>query len=230
MRGQAAVAIVLEDAGIEIPYGISDVGSFRRWARSDSFPERGRIDWVAGKMEVDLAREDVNAHGSPKAAIASVLLRLVHDPGRGLVFIGRMRLSSTSADLSAEPDVLVLLTRTVERGRVKLVPKASGEAGRYVEIEGAADIVVECVSDSSAVKDLRALRAAYHAAGVREYWIVDARGMEPRLELLHHRRDGYVPARPDGGGFVRSGVLRKRVRLVRVRQRAGLVFYRLDVA
>ena len=55
--------------GIEIPPGILDLERFRAWARSDDFPERGRIDWVAGRLEVDMSPGDLNTHGSPKSAI-----------------------------------------------------------------------------------------------------------------------------------------------------------------
>jgi hypothetical protein len=61
--------IALQADGIEIPPGIVDLERFRAWARSGSFPERGRIDWVAGRLEVDMSPGDLNTHGSPKSAI-----------------------------------------------------------------------------------------------------------------------------------------------------------------
>ena len=68
------VAILPE--GIEIPPGISDLEAFRSWARSESFPDRGRLDRVAGRIEVDMTPEDINTHGTPKTAVASTLLAL----------------------------------------------------------------------------------------------------------------------------------------------------------
>ncbi len=64
--------------------------------------------------------------------------RIVVEEKRGLVLIDSSRYTCSSADLSAEPDVLVVLKESLETGRVRLIRK----------VQGAADLVVECVSDS----------------------------------------------------------------------------------
>lgn len=184
---------------------------------------------MGGHLEVDMSPEDINTHATPKSAIAGVLISLVQDTQRGIVCIDSTRISSSSADLSAEPDILVLLLSTIESGRARLVPKASRKKDRYVEIEGSADLSVECVSDSSEEKDKDSLRELYQRAGVREYWIVDVRGEAVEFQVLHYRKDGYVQAPIDSRGFQRSAVLKRRVRLARVHRTAGIVFYRLDV-
>jgi hypothetical protein len=117
--------IHLQKDGVEIPACITSLEQFRDWARSDDFPERGRIDWVGGRMEVDMAPEDLNTHGSPKSAIAGKLWLLVQETRRGMVYIDRTRLSSPEGGLSAEPDVLVLLFETVEAELARLIPRAS---------------------------------------------------------------------------------------------------------
>lgn len=177
-----------------------------------------------------MSPEDLNAHGSPKAAIAARLLPWVHDTRRGMVCIDQARISSPLADLSAEPDVLVLLLEGLERGRAVLIPKASGEAGRFVEIEGAADLVVEVVSDSSTTKDRRHLKKAYFDAGVSEYWIVDARREPLTFEILVPGEQGFVDSVPDAAGFRASPILGRRLRLVRSREKAGIVFFTLEEA
>ncbi|MBI4604924.1 MAG: Uma2 family endonuclease [Planctomycetes bacterium] len=221
--------IVLQPEGIEIPAGITSLERFRAWVRSEAFPERGRIDWVAGRLEVDMAPEDVFTHGTPKSAIAGKLIALLQESEKGLVFIDKTRISSSTADLSAEPDVLVILDETLESGRVKLVPKASGEEGRYVEVEGSPDLVVECVSDSSVKKDTKLFRELYHAAGAREYWIIDARREKVDFKVLCFRKDGFVEARRDSAGCLHSEVLGRRVRLVRSPKRSGAVYFRLEL-
>ncbi|MBI4601476.1 MAG: Uma2 family endonuclease [Planctomycetes bacterium] len=230
-KGRATLgrAIVLQPEGIEIPPGITSLRRFREWARSDGFPERGRIDWVDGRMEVDRTAEDLLTHGNPKAAILAELLPIFHKPEKGYVFIEKARISCPEADLSAEPDILVVLMHTLEAGQVRLIPKTSGEEGRYVEIEGAPDLVVECVSDSSSAKDFTFLRDAYHRAGVREHWIVDARGRSVDFRVLLHRKAGYVRARADSNGFARSGILDRKVRLRRRTKGPGLVFFQLEI-
>jgi Uma2 family endonuclease len=221
--------IVLHPEGVEVPAGITSLDRFREWVRSDGFPQKGRIDWVAGRLEVDMTPEDVNTHASPKSAIAGELVLLGQKPQRGLVCIDSTRISSPDADLSAEPDILVLLVETVEGGRARLVPKAGGKEERYVEIEGSPDLVVECVSDASTRKDKQRLRELYHRAGVREYWIVDARRDPVEFQVLEHLQEGFVPAETVGHGFQRSAVLERRIRFRRTRKAAGIAFFQLDV-
>jgi Uma2 family endonuclease len=228
-RSTPEPVIVLHPEGVEIPTGITSLEQFREWVRSDRFPERGRIDWVAGRLEVDMAPEDINTHSSPKSTIAGNLVMLVQKTQRALVCIGSTRISSPTADLSAEPDILVILLSTLESGRARLIPKVSGKEDRYVEIEGSPDLVVECVSDSSTAKDKKLLRDVYHKAGVQEYWIVDARKEDIEFQVLHYQKDGYVPATRDAPGFQRSEVLERKVRLTRARKAAGIVFFRFEV-
>lgn len=221
--------IALAGDGVEIPPGIHDLACFRAWARSDEFPERGRIDWIAGRLEVDMTAEDLSTHGTPKSAIAYALIGLLQERQKGYVFIDRARLSNPEADLSAEPDVLVLLPATIESGAARLVPKTSGAPDRYVEIEGMADLVVEVVSDSSEARDAERLRDAYHRAGVREYWLVDARSPSPDLKILARKESSYVAARRGPGGWAHSRVLARWVRFVRSRRKGPLPCYRLVI-
>jgi Uma2 family endonuclease len=221
--------IALADHGVEIPPGIVDLESFRKWARSDGFPERGRIDWVAGRLEVDMSPEDLNTHGSPKSAVAGELINRIQELDRGLVYIDRARVSNPCADLSAEPDIVVVLFETVESGEARLVPKASGETGRFVEIEGRVDLVVECVSDSSETRDRGRLPRRFWIAGIPEYWVVDGRGEAVSLEILSRGSEEYEATPCDERGFRRSEILQAKVRLSRRRERAGLVVFRLEV-
>lgn len=227
-RGRTTT-ILCDEEDVRIPGTVTDLGRFRAWARSDAFPERGRIDWIAREVWIDMSPEDANTHGSPKAAIAVKLGDLVE--GRldtGVVYIDRTRISVPGADLSVEPDVVVILFDSLESGRVKLVPKASREPGRFIEVQGPPDIVVECVSDSSEDKDTEKLLAAYRKAGVAEYWLVDARAKRPVFTLFQLRKGKYVAAPRRRDGTMVSSVLGRAVRLVRRRPRAGIVRYRLE--
>jgi len=57
--------VLLEDREqIEIPT-IHNLAEFRRWALSEDFPERGRIDYIAGKIEVDMSPEDMELSKLP---------------------------------------------------------------------------------------------------------------------------------------------------------------------
>lgn len=179
----AAPVIVIEPYGIEVPPGLTTLGRFRSWARSAGFPDQARIDWIAGRIEIDASPEDLFTHGTPKSAIAGRLVSLFQDRRQGIVLVGRARLTNLRADLSAEPDVVVLLDATVRSGGARL-------GRRSMEIDGIADLIVECVSDSSVTRDNERLREAYHRAGVPEYWLIDARTDPLSFEVLLWRAKG----------------------------------------
>lgn len=221
--------VVFEALDIAVPMEILDLVRFREWLRSPEFPAAGRIDWVQGRLEVDVAPEDLETHGGPKSTIAGRLIALLQEAGRGRVYIDRARLTCPGTDLSVEPDILCVLFETVESGQARLVPRASGQQGRFLEVEGAADLIVECVSDGSVKKDTLELRDLYHQAGVREYWIVDARRCPPHLEVLLHQPEGYASARISADGHQHSSVLGADVRFTRDGERAAFQLYRLDV-
>src|SRR5687767_9535252 len=69
------VRIVIEGE-LEIP-PIRNLAEFRDWACSDEFPEKGRIDFIDGTIEVDTVTEEALAHGSPKSELARVILNRV---------------------------------------------------------------------------------------------------------------------------------------------------------
>lgn len=221
------MASVLFEEQVEIPLGIKNLADFRRWALSPQFPPRGRIDYLAGRIEVDMSPEDFFTHGTLKTEVSGEIRLRVNHLDLGHVLIAETRISSVPADMSAEPDIVVITYKALEDGRVRLVPKASGEPDRYVEVEGAPDLIVEIVSDSSVKKDTERLPAAYYRAGVREFWLIDARGQE-LLFQIHHRASHSFEAVPvESGGFQRSHVLDLSFQLDRVRHERGHWVYRL---
>ena len=166
---------VLFEEQFEVPY-CSSLAEFRAWALSDDFPQHGRIDYIKGRIEVDMSPENVFFHGSIKTEVVGVLASIVKSAGGGYLFTDQMRVSSPAADLSAEPDVVYMSDETIDSGRVRSVPSASGEPDSYVELEGAPDLVVEIVSDNSVAKDTKRLPISYWCAGIAEYWLIDVRG------------------------------------------------------
>ena len=214
-----ASSVIFEER-VEIPY-FRSLAEFRAWALSDAFPERGRIDYVGGRIEVDMSPENLFFHGSIKTEVVRVLANIVQSAGGGYLFSDCTRVSSPNADLSAEPDVVYVSADSIDSGRVRLVPSAGGEPDSYVELEGAPDLVVEIVSDSSVAKDTKRLPVSYWCAGIAEYWLVDVR-RERLLFRLHARgADGYEPAPADAEGFQLSAVFDRRFRLERRRDARG---------
>jgi len=169
-----AITLVLEEQ-LEVPMDLRGLADFRRWATSDAFPERGRIDYIAGRIEVDMSPEDLHTHGILKTELIRVLAQQNKAAGLGELYSDRARISSPEADLSVEPDVVFISEASLDSGRIRLVPKAGGAPDRYIELEGPPDLVVEIVSDSSVGKDTRRLPNAYYQAGVPEFWLIDAR-------------------------------------------------------
>lgn len=207
-------AVRLED-GLLIPAEAGTLEGFTRWAQSEAFPVGGRIDFVDGTVEVDMSPEDLQTHGTPKSELLAFVHQIVKKADLGQVFVDRTRLRSSGAGLSCEPDVLFISWGALESGRVRYVRSASGRPGRFIEIEGAADLAVEIISDGSVEKDTERLPPLYARAGVRELWLVDARGAELKLDILQLHGRRYRRARSDAEGYRASKVLGLRVRLRR---------------
>lgn len=215
---------------LRIPASARALDGFRRWARSPEFPETGRIDYLAGELEVEMSPEDLYTHGAPKAEIAAALQELIARSGLGAVFVDRARVTVPEAGesgLSAEPDVTVVLWETLDSGRVREIPSAGGAAGRFIELQGPPDLIVEVVSDGSVTKDRERLPALYAAAGVPELWLVDARGaaIDFRIYDLAGSRYQEVARR---GEWLTSPLLEREVRLTRSRAGAARWSYRLE--
>jgi Uma2 family endonuclease len=213
---------------IRIPRQTRDLAGFRAWAVSPRFPQSGRIDFLAGDLEVRMSPEDLQTHGLVKTEIAAVLHLLVARGGLGEVYVDRARVSSPPADLSVEPDIVAVLWETLDNGRLRYIPAARGEPGRFIEMEGAPDVVVEILSDSSVRKDLARLPPLYAAAGVPELWRVDARHERLRFEILTLEPGGYQRVKPGAGGWARSPRLGRRFRLARHQTRPERWIYRLE--
>ncbi len=193
------MARVIFEERVAVPLGLTGLADFRRWAHSPEFPSVGRIDFLAGTIEVDLSPEDIFCHGVLKAEVAAVLQRRIKRHALGLLLIDSTRVVCERADLSVEPDIVFVAHTSLREDRVRLVPKATGEPGRFVEIDGPPDLVVEIVGDTSVEKDTVRLPRAYHAAGVREFWLFDAR-RRPATFLIHAwTPSGFVPVGSAGG-------------------------------
>ncbi len=216
-----------------IPEAAYELKGFRAWARSDEFPQTGRIDYLAGVIESDMSPEDLHTHGTVKTAIAAALFAVIARPRQGFVFADRTRVTLPVAQVSVEPDVVAVLFSSLDRGGVRQVPAKSKGPGRFVEFEGAPDLVVEILSDSSVKKDTERLPPLYAADGVGELWLVDARGEELELEIrtLEAGRGpgaGFQVAERDGDGWAESPLLGGRIRLVREPTPHAGWFYELE--
>jgi Uma2 family endonuclease len=210
-------AIIFEE-NLRIPEDAFTYEGFQRWTESADFPETGRIDYLEGNVEVDMSPEDLYTHSAVKTVVATKLQQLVGETDLGDVFIDRARVRSRFAELSVEPDIVVIFGKSLEAGKVRLLPAAARKGpDRFSALEGAADLVVEIVSDGSVGKDTRRLPGLYARAGVPELWVVDARGRELRFRIHSLREGSYALIEPDPEGWVRSPQLGGDLRLTRRR-------------
>jgi Uma2 family endonuclease len=128
------------------------------------------------------------------------------------VFPDRTLLTNESAGVSNEPDVIFARRETLASGRLRQVPTVEGHGAK--ELVGTPDMVLEIVSDSSLRKDLVELPARYHAAGVAEYWLIDARGEVVQFHILRRGETEYL-ATEASEFWLPSGVLERRFRFER---------------
>lgn len=182
---------------------------------------------MAGNIEVTISPRDLYTHGAVKTAVAARLHEWVTESGLGTVFVDSTRIVDPQVGLSAEPDIVVALDETLDRGDLREVPSVSHEAGRYVELEGAPDLVVEILSDSSVAKDTERLPPLYAAAGIPELWLIDARTDRLAFEVKALEGAIYKPVEGASDGWTLSPLL-GRVRLSRERNRRSRWRYRLE--
>jgi Uma2 family endonuclease len=204
----APACAVIVDERVYVPPGIDSLASFRTWAHSDEFPEIGRIAWLNGTLWLDLTMEQAYTHNGVKLEIARVLSSLSRITQDGCYFVDGMRLSHPGTNLSTDPDGMFIRFAAFQGGQIRQVP---GVHGGVVEFEGTPDMVLEVVSDSSVEKDNVLLPPLYLAAGIAEFWRIDARG-DLRFEVLRHTAAGYASTQlPDG--WWRSSVFQRDFRL-----------------
>src|SRR5688500_13238325 len=160
--------VIIEDT-IRIPDSVTALDSFRRWVRSEEFPQKGRISFLNGEVWVDRSPENLFSHNQVKGEIAIVLGGLVKSARLGRYFHDRTLLSHTDAGLSTEPDGLFISNATFKSGRIRLDRRIE----ESIEIEGTPDMVLEVLSKSSQRKDTVILRDLYWHVGIPEFWLVD---------------------------------------------------------
>ena len=182
-----ADAIILEEQ-IEIPMSLRSLAEFRDWTATDAFPERGRIDYLAGRIEVDMSPEDLHTHGKPRTEIVGVVGRRVKNLHLGELYTVRARVSNLEANLSAEPDLVFVSDASLNRGRVRLIPRA---------------------------------------AGVTEFWLIDARAADLVFRIHRRGATAYEPADSDPQGHQYSAVLDAWYRLDRSRNEFGRICFDL---
>ena len=210
---------------VRVPSWVADLESFRRWADADDFPENGRVWFLEGGVWLDMSKEQVFSHVLVKTEIASTLRSLVKAGQMGMYLVDGALLSNVAANISGKPDGMFLSTGTLQSKRARLV---EGMEEGFLEVEGSPDMVLEVISPTSVRKDKVTLRQAYWEAGIREYWLVDARQGPPVFDILRSTARGYAATRKQQG-WLKSAVFGKAFRLVARTTPLGHPDYSLEV-
>jgi Uma2 family endonuclease len=185
---------------LSIPSTAYSLQGFRQWAASDQYPERGRICYLPEGLVIDMSPELLETHNYVKTDVAFALTGLVRQRKLGRYIGDRALYSNECANISTEPDGMFIRGQTVRSGRCSLIE--SRRPGVNIEVLGSPDWVLEVVSPTSVRKDKVILRDAYFRAGIGEYWIIDALGDEPELQILVPDKEGVVAIESKGGWFV----------------------------
>jgi Uma2 family endonuclease len=212
---------------VEVPLNVRTLRAFRRWAFSPDFPQSGRIDYIGGRIAVDMSPERAFTHGSPKVELIRVLGNYLNQQDVGLLFSDRMRVTSLEADLSAEPDLVFVSYTALQEGRVAFDEPTKRAPRDFLELRGAPDLVVEILSPGSIRKDTRDLPPRYFTAGVREFWLVDALRTPFRFQVFGRGPTRFMARRRDQLGFQPSAVLGVKVLMEQRTTARGFPGYRL---
>src|SRR5688572_1595542 len=104
--------IVFKGSG-RVPTWVQDLESFRRWTRSEEFPEQGNISYLGGLLWVDLSMER-DAHNQIKSGVGATF-RVVNSGGKlGRDYQDGMRLTHPEVGLSTQPDGLYFAWETLQ--------------------------------------------------------------------------------------------------------------------
>lgn len=217
--------VQLYSDSVHVPDWVHDLESFRGWILSDESPEKVPLFFLAGEVWIDMSKEQFFSHNQLKQEFFQVLGGLVKRERLGTFCPDGMLLSNEEADLSGNPDGMFVSKESFRKERVRMI---EGSEEGVVELAGTPDMVLEVVSDSSVEKYNELVADLYWKAGIREYWLVDARGERSEFQILRHTARGYVAARPSGG-WRKSAVFGKSFRLTRQLDDLGHPDFTLDV-
>lgn len=212
---------VLPPAELVVPADATTLEGFRRWRRSLG-EDAPRVDFIDGDLWFDMSPQSFRSHLPVITEVTAVLAALARDGRLGRYFADGGWITHQASALSNEPDGFLVLWDTFRAGLARLAQ------GSETELEGRPDMALEVVSRSSVRKDTQVLRRKYAQAGVREFWLIDAREEGPSFELLVLQGEGYVEALPDADGFRASPVWGRAFRLRRQDDPLGQPDYRLD--
>jgi Uma2 family endonuclease len=211
-------------ACLAVPASALSRAGFNRWVQSGQVPDGCQLSWVDGTLLIDMSPEEIESHNKLKTEITRVIATLVKQRRLGEFFSDRTLITNEQADLSTEPDAMFVSLASLRTGRVR---KQRSASGLITSLVGTPDWVVELVSKTSITKDTRYLKQAYRAAGVSEYWLIDARKQQMRMQVFTLAKSGYQSVPVKRGRWV-SPLFGDEFHLWRVKDEFGFWEYTLE--
>ncbi len=219
------VTVMFDERERVVPDGIDSMDAFVEWMQSDAVPENGRFWWLQGHVWVDYDMEDMFIHADIKAEITSILRQIVKASKMGRFLPDGVLIANSDADLSGEPDALFVSNHSIEE---KIVRVSSKKRGKSTVLYGSPDMVLEVVSRSSVRKDKITLLKAYWEAGVKEYWLADARHEPFTFDIYRRGPRSFQRVRAQDG-WLKSSVFGKAFKLIETTDQNDLLEYSLEV-
>lgn len=221
-----AAGVSVQVGTLVVPPWIVDHPSFLRWLRSGDVPDDLRVCYINGIVWMDPMSERAFSHNRIKTLVAAVVMPFVEEQRLGTYFGDGMSYTNGPELFTSVPDGMFVSHAAMDTRRVWLTGGEQGE--RDTELVGVPDLVIEVVSPNSVDKDTAWLPAKYWAAGVPEYWLIDAREGSPAFTIYRHRPDGYKAVRK-AGGWLKSPVLGRSFRFAPGDELMGRPTYRFEM-
>src|SRR5207248_287990 len=116
---------------IDLPAWVVDLPSFRRWVQSEDCPETARIDYIKGRVWIDMSREQIFSHLRIKSALNYTIEGIARKDASGLYIPDGLRVTNSATHLSAVPDGTYVTNASIAARRVRFV---EGREDGYTEL------------------------------------------------------------------------------------------------
>jgi Uma2 family endonuclease len=165
--------------------------SYEEWLSWDH--ESGLSEWVDGEVIIHMPTKP--EHQRVVDFLNRLLGLFVQLFGLGEVYSAPLAMRLAPGGPAREPDLFFLATEHQQLLNEK-------------ELAGPADLAIEVISDDSISRDRADKFYEYQAGAVREYWIIDPRAGQQRVDVYVRDAKGrYQPIPATADGVFHSSVL-----------------------
>ena len=148
--------------------------------------EAVHAEWANEEAVIFMPPSD--RHQALVSLLDTLLTLFVRVYGLGIVRVAPYQMRATPGGPAREPDLLFVAQAHLDRLT----------ANRLI---GPADLVIEIISDESVSRDRAVKFYEYQAVGISEYWLIDPRLGQERIDIYRLDAQGkYQPILPDATG------------------------------